>query len=70
MLFTHANWDHVLGFPFFKPVYLKGTCITLYGSPITHQSMKKTWHLRSSYCYYDIFHTLNQNLGTLQGSYC
>jgi phosphoribosyl 1,2-cyclic phosphodiesterase len=21
MVFTHAHWDHILGFPFFKPAY-------------------------------------------------
>ncbi len=40
LLFTHAHWDHVLGLPFFKPVYLKGTSITMYGCPFTHKSIK------------------------------
>lgn len=33
ILFTHAHWDHVLGFPFFKPVYVKGTRISVFGCP-------------------------------------
>ena len=24
LLFTHAHWDHVLGFPFFRPLYSAG----------------------------------------------
>jgi phosphoribosyl 1,2-cyclic phosphodiesterase len=40
LLFTHAHWDHVLGLPFFKPIYLKGTSITMYGCPFTHQSLQ------------------------------
>jgi phosphoribosyl 1,2-cyclic phosphodiesterase len=31
MLFTHAHLDHIMGFPFFSPVYRKGTDITIYG---------------------------------------
>ncbi len=28
---THTHWDHILGFPFFKPIYIKGTHLYLYG---------------------------------------
>lgn len=33
VLFTHAHWDHLMGFPFFKPIYMKGTKISIYGCP-------------------------------------
>jgi phosphoribosyl 1,2-cyclic phosphodiesterase len=33
MLFTHAHWDHLMGFPFFKPLYLKHTEVTVYRCP-------------------------------------
>jgi len=23
IIFTHAHWDHLLGFPFFRPLYMK-----------------------------------------------
>lgn len=39
MLFTHAHWDHLIGFPFFKPIYMKGTKISLYGCPYTQKSV-------------------------------
>ncbi len=29
MLFTHAHWDHIVGFPFFKPLYSRKTHITM-----------------------------------------
>jgi ribonuclease BN (tRNA processing enzyme) len=41
MLFTHAHWDHLLGFPFFKPIYMKGTSITMHGCPFTQKSVKE-----------------------------
>jgi phosphoribosyl 1,2-cyclic phosphodiesterase len=31
LLFTHAHWDHVLGFPFFRPLYTPGVRIELHG---------------------------------------
>lgn len=32
-LFTHAHWDHVIGFPFFQPLYSKNVELTLYRCP-------------------------------------
>ena len=40
MIFTHAHWDHLLGFPFFRPIYRKETDISLYGCPFAQQSVK------------------------------
>jgi ribonuclease BN (tRNA processing enzyme) len=41
LLFTHSHWDHILGFPFFKPIYDERTRITLMGCPTTHGDSKK-----------------------------
>ena len=40
MFFTHAHWDHLLGFPFFKPIYQKAMDLTLYGCPFAQQSVE------------------------------
>ncbi len=40
MLFTHAHWDHLMGFPFFKPIYIEGTSIALFGCPYAQSSIK------------------------------
>jgi len=40
VLFTHAHWDHLMGFPFFKPIYMKGTKIGMFGCPYAQQSVK------------------------------
>ena len=32
-IFTHAHWDHIMGFPFFKPLYSKKVEVTLYRCP-------------------------------------
>lgn len=40
LLLTHAHWDHLMGFPFFKPIYMKGTKISLYGCAYVQESVK------------------------------
>lgn len=32
-IFTHAHWDHLMGFPFFKPLYFKKSIIRLHRCP-------------------------------------
>jgi phosphoribosyl 1,2-cyclic phosphodiesterase len=32
MLFSHAHWDHIQGFPFFLPVYQEGHSFTVFGT--------------------------------------
>ena len=41
MLFTHSHWDHILGFPFFKPIYRKETSIHMCGCPFSQESVKE-----------------------------
>lgn len=33
LLFTHAHWDHLMGLPFFKPLFLEKTVIDVYRCP-------------------------------------
>jgi ribonuclease BN (tRNA processing enzyme) len=40
ILFTHSHWDHILGFPFFKPVYNPATRIDFYGCPFAQKSIR------------------------------
>jgi len=35
LLFTHFHWDHLIGFPFFKPIYFPGTEFEIYGCSFT-----------------------------------
>jgi len=32
-IFTHAHWDHLMGFPFFKPLYFKESTIRMHRCP-------------------------------------
>jgi phosphoribosyl 1,2-cyclic phosphodiesterase len=40
LLFTHAHWDHLLGLPFFAPLYREGTRIELFGAPMAQTSVR------------------------------
>ncbi|MBD3391027.1 MAG: MBL fold metallo-hydrolase [Chitinivibrionales bacterium] len=40
LLFTHAHWDHMIGFPFFAPIYMRGFNITVRGFPFDSQSFR------------------------------
>ncbi|GAB4380866.1 MAG: MBL fold metallo-hydrolase [Elainellaceae cyanobacterium] len=32
IFFTHSHWDHIQGFPFFVPAFIKGNRFTIYGT--------------------------------------
>lgn len=40
IFFTHGHWDHIIGFPFFKPIYSMRTQIAIYGCPFLQTSVK------------------------------
>jgi len=40
MIFTHAHWDHIMGFPFFKPIYYKRSFIKMFGCPFAQTSVR------------------------------
>jgi len=39
MLFTHLHWDHVMGFPFFSPIYGKNFKIDFLGCPFANGNL-------------------------------
>jgi phosphoribosyl 1,2-cyclic phosphodiesterase len=41
LIFTHAHWDHLLGFPFFKPIYLADMHIEVFGCPFAQSSIRQ-----------------------------
>ncbi len=36
LFLTHTHWDHIIGFPFFAPIYIPGTKLKVHG-PVTHE---------------------------------
>ncbi|MFP4039553.1 MAG: MBL fold metallo-hydrolase [Desulfosudaceae bacterium] len=37
LIFTHAHWDHLMGLPFFKPLFMENTFINVYRCPYPDQ---------------------------------
>ncbi|MCP4231132.1 MAG: MBL fold metallo-hydrolase [bacterium] len=42
LLFTHFHWDHLIGFPFFKPIYFPGTQMEVYGCSFVDGTLNET----------------------------
>ncbi len=55
LFLTHTHWDHIMGFPFFTPAYIKGTTITVYG-PVSFENdtLKDIVGGQMSYRYFPI----------------
>ena len=41
IIFTHSHFDHILGFPFFKPIYNKNATVSILGCPTTQGNIEK-----------------------------
>ena len=45
MLFSHLHWDHLMGFPFFAPMYIPGNRIIVHGC---HANLEEAFRLQMS----------------------
>ena len=54
---THTHWDHIIGFPFFRPIYIPGMKLKVYG-PITFEddSLEKVMGDLLRYRYFPVLH--------------
>ena len=55
---THTHWDHIMGFPFFTPIFIPGTKLTIYG-PVTYEDegLDRIVGDQLSYRYFPIKHS-------------
>jgi phosphoribosyl 1,2-cyclic phosphodiesterase len=42
MFFSHVHWDHIQGFPFFTPAFIRGNTFRLYGGLNVTHSLEET----------------------------
>lgn len=54
---THTHWDHIMGFPFFTPIYLPTSHFKIYG-PVTYEEepLKEVLSGQWTYRYFPIRH--------------
>jgi phosphoribosyl 1,2-cyclic phosphodiesterase len=52
---SHTHWDHIMGFPFFTPIYIPGTQLKIYG-PVTceDESLEKVVGGQLTYRYFPV----------------
>ena len=54
ILLTHTHWDHIHGYPFFIPAYIKGNEFTIHG-PVSHAgNLEQIFSAQMDYTYYPI----------------
>lgn len=55
LFLSHTHWDHILGFPFFTPIFIPGTEIHIYG-PVTYEqeSLEKALSGQMKYRYFPV----------------
>ncbi len=58
ILISHTHWDHVQGFPFFAPLFLRGGYWDIYGPSGLGQSLRETLAGQMQYTYFPV--TLDQ----------
>lgn len=42
IFFSHVHWDHIQGIPFFKPLFIRGNKIAMYGEKKVKTSLEET----------------------------
>lgn len=57
LFLTHTHWDHIMGYPFFTPIYIPGTEIRVCG-PVNHEedSLEGIVGGQMSYRYFPVRH--------------
>ena len=55
---THTHWDHIMGFPFFTPIYIPNSKLKIYG-PVTYEDegLDQIVGSQLSYRYFPVVHT-------------
>jgi phosphoribosyl 1,2-cyclic phosphodiesterase len=54
LFITHSHWDHIHGFPFFAPIYLKETKINMLGHAKSIKQLRSMLSHQMSYEYFPI----------------
>jgi len=54
ILLSHTHWDHIQGFPFFKPAFIPGNEFELYGPEDTNQHIQKVLEGQMEHKYFPV----------------
>src|SRR6478752_2209285 len=77
ILLGHTHWDHIQGFPFFTPAFVKGNAVAVHGPEGSGGSLRKVLAGQMEYTYFPIeleqlpaaitYHELNEGIHTIAG---
>ncbi len=63
LFITHSHWDHIQGFPFFKPIYSEDYNINIFGCKNSYKELKDILSNQMSFEYFPVkFADLNANI--------
>lgn len=78
ILVGHTHWDHIQGFPFFTPAFVKGNAVDIYGPQGSHGSLHRVLAGQMEYTYFPIelnqlpaeinYHDLTEGIYTIGGA--
>lgn len=54
LLITHPHWDHIQGFPFFKPVFISGNELTIVGTERIEKSLSEIIAEQMNHIYFPV----------------
>lgn len=68
ILFTHTHWDHIMGIPFFAPIYEGGCSISMYGpESSSEQTLKDIILSQLEHKYFPVsVHEIGANINEVQ----
>jgi CheY-like chemotaxis protein len=78
ILLGHTHWDHIQGFPFFSPAFVKGNSVTIYGPQGSRGSLHDVLAGQMEFTYFPIelnqlpaaisYHELTEGIHTISGA--
>jgi len=54
ILLSHTHWDHIQGFPFFAPLFIPGTRITVCGPEGSGRSLREVLAGQMEFTYFPV----------------
>ena len=77
ILLGHTHWDHIQGFPFFSPAFVKGNSAAIYGPEGSHGTLQKVLAGQMEFTYFPVelaqlpaaisYHDLTEGIHTIDG---
>jgi CheY-like chemotaxis protein/phosphoribosyl 1,2-cyclic phosphodiesterase len=78
ILLGHTHWDHIQGFPFFSPAFVKGNSVALYGPEGSRGSLQDVLAGQMEFTYFPVelnqlpaaitYHDLTEGVRTIGGA--